>query len=55
MDLITDAEDIITSFAEEFDYDCDEVRRFYYSSIIPNAKRNIIEDKITEIEDDFKV
>lgn len=53
--LITRSEDIISSFVEEFDYDCDEVRRFYYSSIIPQVKRNIIDDKIKDLEEDFKV
>ena len=54
-DLITRSEDIITSFAEEFDYKYDEVKQYYYESIIPQVKRNIIEDKINDLESDFKV
>lgn len=55
IDLITRSEDIITSFVEEFDYDCSEVRQYYYNYIIPKAKRNIVESKLDELEDDFKV
>ena len=54
-DLITRSEDIINSFVEEFDYTYDEVKQYYYKSIIPQVKRNIIEDKIKDLEDDFKV
>lgn len=55
MDLITMSEDIITSFVEEFDYNYDEVKQYYYNIIIPQVKRNIIEDKINDLEADFKV
>ena len=55
MDLITRSEDIISSFVEEFDYTYDEVKQYYYKSIIPQVKRNMIEDKIKDLEDDFKV
>lgn len=54
-DLITRSEDIINSFVEEFDYTYDEVKQYYYKSIVPQVKRNMIEDKIKDLEDDFKV
>lgn len=55
MDLITRSEDIINSFVEEFGYTYEEVKQYYYKSIIPQVKRNIIEDKINDLETDFKV
>lgn len=54
-DLITRSEDIISSFVEEFDYSYDEVKQYYYKSIVPQVKRNIIENKLDEINNDFKV
>jgi len=54
-DLITMSEYIINSFVEEFNYNYDEVKQYYYKSIVPQAKLNILETKLNEINDDFKV
>lgn len=54
-DLIVRSEDIITSFAEEFNYKYEDVKQYYYKSILPQVKHNIIEDKINDLESDFKV
>lgn len=54
-DVINLSDYIISTFVEEFDYSYDEVKQYYYKSIVSQAKRNIIDDKIKDLEDDFKV
>lgn len=54
-DVINLSDYIINSFVEEFDYDYDEVKQYYYNTIIPQSKRNIIESKLADLNGDFKV
>lgn len=46
---------LVREFLDEYDYDKAEVLEYVNNVIIPRMKANIMEDRLTNINSDFKV
>jgi len=46
---------LVREFLDEYDYDKAEVLEYVNNTFIPRMKANIMEDRLTNINSDFKV